>query len=55
MKDVSFPEFDTPDEFTNLSDVFNMHSIQDSLWAKGCAKVIDEMPEQVQQFTGHLI
>jgi hypothetical protein len=29
------------DEFTNLSNVFKMHSMQDSLWAEECAKVTD--------------
>jgi hypothetical protein len=55
MKDVRLPEFDTLDEFTNLRDVFKMHSIQDSLWAEECTKVIDVDPGQVQQFAGHLI
>jgi hypothetical protein len=44
MKDVGLPEFGTPDEFTNLSDVFKMHSIQDSLWAEECAKIADAKP-----------
>ena len=55
MKDVGLPEFETPDEFTNQSDVFKMHSIQDSLWAEECTKVIDVMPGQVKQFVGHPI
>jgi len=55
MKYVDLLEFDTPDEFTNLRDVFKTHSIQDSLWAEECAKLIDAMPGQVQQFPGHPI
>jgi hypothetical protein len=40
-KDAGLPEFGTPDEFTNLSDVFKMNSIQHSLWVEECAKVND--------------
>jgi hypothetical protein len=54
MKDVGLPEFNTPDEFTNLRDVFKTHSIQYSFWAEECAKVTDANPGQVQQFVGHL-
>jgi hypothetical protein len=32
MKDVGLLEFNTLDEFTNLRDVFKMHSIQYSFW-----------------------
>jgi hypothetical protein len=55
MKDVGLLEFNTPNEFTILSDVFKRHSIQDTLWAEECAKVTDEKPGQVQQFVGHPI
>jgi hypothetical protein len=55
MKDVGLPEFGTPGEFTNLSNVFKTHSMQDSLWAKECTKVTDAMPGQVQQLAGHPI
>jgi hypothetical protein len=55
MKDVGLPEFGTPDEFTNLSDVFKMHSIQDSLWAEEWEKIADAKPRQVQQFMEHPI
>jgi hypothetical protein len=48
MKYVCLPEFKTPDEFTNLSDVFKMHSIQDFLWAEECTKVTDAKLGQVQ-------
>jgi head-tail adaptor len=55
MKDVGLLEFDTPNEFTNLSEVFKTHSIQDSLWAKECAKIVDAKPGQVQQFAEYTI
>jgi hypothetical protein len=55
MKDVGLPKFGTPDEFTNLRDVFKTHSIQDSLWAKECAKIANANPGQMQQFAEHPI
>jgi hypothetical protein len=55
MKDVGLLEFGTPNEFANLSDVFKMHSIQDSLWAEEFAKIVDANPGQVQQFVEHPI
>jgi hypothetical protein len=55
MKDVGLPEFGTPDEFINLSDVFKMHAEQDSLWTEECTKITDARPGQVQQFAEHPI
>jgi hypothetical protein len=55
MKDVGIHKFGTPDEFTNLSNFFKMHSIQDLIWVKECTKVTDAKPRQVQQFAGHPI
>jgi hypothetical protein len=53
MKDSGLPEFDTPDESTNLSDVFKLYAEQDSLWTEEFAKIIDARPGQVQQFMEH--
>jgi hypothetical protein len=55
MKDVSLPKFSTPNEFTNLSDVFKTHSLHDSLWFEECAKFTNANPGKVKQFAGHLI
>jgi hypothetical protein len=48
MKDVGIPEFGTLNEFTNLSNVFKTHSIQDSLWAEECTKISNAKLGQVQ-------
>jgi hypothetical protein len=55
MKDSGLPEFGTPDEFINLSDVFQTHAEQDSLWVEECTKITDARPGQVQQFMEHPI
>jgi hypothetical protein len=55
MKYDDLPEFDTSDEFTNLRYVFKTHSIQDSLWAKESAKIVDAKLGQVQQFVEYPI
>jgi hypothetical protein len=34
MKDVGLPEFDTPDNFIDLSDVVKIHAEQDVLWTE---------------------
>jgi hypothetical protein len=44
MKDVGLPEFDTPDEFINLSDVFQLYAEQDSLWTEEFAKITGARP-----------
>jgi hypothetical protein len=55
MKDVGLPEFDTPDNFIDLSDVVKMHAEQYALWTKEFAKIADAKPGQVRQFVEHLI
>jgi hypothetical protein len=55
MKDADLPEFDTHDEFINLSDVLKMHTKQDSLWAKECTKITDARLGKVKKFTEHPI
>jgi hypothetical protein len=55
MKDSGLPEFGTPDEFIDLSDVFKLYVEQDSLWTEEFAKITDARPGQVQQFAEHPI
>jgi hypothetical protein len=55
MKDVGLPEFGTPDEFINLSDVFQLYAEQDSLWTEEFTKITGARPGQVQQFAEHPI
>jgi hypothetical protein len=45
----------TTDEFTELSDVFNLYAEKDCLWTEDFTKIIDARPGQVQQFAEHLI
>jgi hypothetical protein len=55
MKDAKFPEFGTPDNFIDLSDVVKMHAKQDALWTKELSKIVDVRPGHVRQFVEHLI
>jgi hypothetical protein len=55
MKDVRLPEFGTPDNFIDLSDMVKLHVEQDSLWTEESAKIADARSGQVQQFTEHPI
>jgi len=55
MKYARLPEFDTPDNFINLSDMVKLHAEKESLWTKEFAKITDARPGKVQQFTEHLI
>jgi hypothetical protein len=55
MKDSKFPDFGTPDNSINLSDVVKMHAEQYSLWTKESAKIANARPGQVQQLTEHPI
>jgi hypothetical protein len=55
MRDISLPEFDTPDDFVDLHDIVKSHVEQDSSWAKEIEKVEDVALGQVQQFMEHLI
>ena len=49
MKDVGLPEFGTPDNFINLSNVVKMHAKQHVLWTKEFAKISYLRIGQVQQ------
>jgi hypothetical protein len=55
MKDVGLPEFGTPDNFIDLSDVVKLHAEQDALWTEEFTKIADVRPGQVQQFAEHPI
>jgi hypothetical protein len=55
MRDISLPEFDTPDNFVDLHDIVKLHVEQDSLWVAEIAKVANMAPSQVQQFMEHPI
>jgi hypothetical protein len=47
MKDISLPEFGTPDDFFDLHNIAKTHVKQDSSWAQEIAKVTDMAPGQV--------
>jgi hypothetical protein len=55
MKDIRLPEFGTPDNFVDLSDVVESHAKQDSLWTEELTKMTDARPGQVQRFAEHPI
>jgi hypothetical protein len=55
MKDIELPEFGTPNNFIDLSDVFESHAKQDSLWTEELTKMIDVRPRKVKLFTEHPI
>jgi hypothetical protein len=39
MKDIRLLEFDTPNDFTDLHNVVELHTKQDTLWAEEMVKV----------------
>jgi hypothetical protein len=55
MKDAKFPEFGTPDNFIDLSDVVKLHAEQDVLWTEEFKEMVDAKLGQVRQFTEHPI
>jgi hypothetical protein len=55
MKDFGLPEFGTPNNFIDLSNVVKMHDKQDSLWTEESVKIADVRSGKVQQFTKHTI
>jgi hypothetical protein len=48
MKDIGLPEFGTPDNFVDLSDIVESHAKQDSLWTEELTKMTDARPGQVK-------
>jgi hypothetical protein len=55
MKFFELPEFGTPDNFIDLSDMVKLHVEQDVLWTKEFSKIVDAKLGQVRQFPEHLI
>jgi hypothetical protein len=55
IKDAGLPEFGTPNNFIDLSDVVKLHVEQDALWTEEFAKIADARLGQVRQFAKHLI
>ena len=55
MKDVGLPDFGTPDNFIDLSDVVKLHAKQDVIWSEDSANIADARPGKVQQFAEHPI
>jgi hypothetical protein len=42
MKDIGLPEFDTLDNFVDLSNIVESHAKQDSLWTEELAKIVED-------------
>jgi hypothetical protein len=55
MQNIGLPEFGTLDDFTDLCNIVELYTKQDSLWVEELAKVTDTMPGQLQQFMEHSI
>jgi hypothetical protein len=55
MKDIGRLEFDSPDNFIDLSNIFKSNSKKDSLWVEELANMIDAVLGKVQRFMEHPI
>jgi hypothetical protein len=55
MKDISLPEFGSPEDFVDLHDIVKQHVEKDSTWIAEIKKVANMAPGQVQQFMEHPI
>jgi hypothetical protein len=55
MRDISLPEFVTPEDFVDLHDIVKLHAEQDSSWNAEIEKVENMAPVKVQQFMEHPI
>jgi hypothetical protein len=55
IRDISLPEFGTPDDFVDLHNIVKLHVEQDSSWVAEITKVANMAPGQVQQFMEHPI
>jgi len=48
MKDITPPEFGSPEDFVDLRDIVKQHAEHDSTWTTYIAKVVSMAPGQVQ-------
>jgi hypothetical protein len=55
MRDIGFPEFDTPEDFFELDDIVKLLAKKDSSWTTKIEKVVNMVPGQVHQFIDHPI
>jgi hypothetical protein len=55
MRDISLPEFGSPEDFFDLHDIVKQHAEQDSSWTAKIEKVDNMAPVQVQHFMEHPI
>jgi hypothetical protein len=55
MKEAGLPEFDTPDNFTDLSNMVKLHAEQDVLWTEEFTKIADAKLGKVRKFVEHPI
>ena len=55
MKYIGLPEFITPDNFIDLSEVVKLYAEHDSLWTEEFTNITDTRPGKVKQFTEHSI
>jgi hypothetical protein len=48
MRDIGLPEFNTPEDFVDLHEIFKVHAKQDASWATEIEKVEKMALGQVQ-------
>jgi hypothetical protein len=55
MENIGLPEFDPPESFTDLHDIFKRHAKQDSTWEAEISQISSMTPGQVKNFMEHPI